>query len=95
MFETFTPIWSHVKENEKKMAKIQNWKFHNKNFTIRISQKKKKNRKKSKIRNFENNKIISGDMVDRYLFPKFAVSSFSGILKNDVYGRLTLGRQWT
>ncbi len=33
-FETFTPIWSHVRENEKKLAKIQNLKFHNslKNF---------------------------------------------------------------
>ncbi len=28
-FETFTPIWSHVNKNEKKLAKIQNLKFHN------------------------------------------------------------------
>ncbi len=28
-FETFNPIWSHVNENEKKLAKIQNLKFHN------------------------------------------------------------------
>ncbi len=28
-FETFTPLWSHVNENEKKLAKIQNLKFHN------------------------------------------------------------------
>ena len=28
-FETFTSIWSHVSENEKKMATIQNLKFHN------------------------------------------------------------------
>ncbi len=28
-FEAFTPIWSHVNENEKKLPKIQNLKFHN------------------------------------------------------------------
>ncbi len=28
-------------------------------------------------------------MVDRYLFPKFGVNAFSGILENDVYGRRT------
>ncbi len=29
----------------------------------------------------------SGDMVDRYLSPKFGINSFSGIRENDVYGR--------
>ncbi len=28
-FETFSPIWSRVNENEKKNCKIQNLKFHN------------------------------------------------------------------
>ena len=27
-FETFIPMWSNVNENEKKLAKIQNLKFH-------------------------------------------------------------------
>ncbi len=28
-FETFTSTWSHVSENEKYLAKIQNLKVHN------------------------------------------------------------------
>ncbi len=28
-FENFTPICSHVNENEEKLSKIQNLKFHN------------------------------------------------------------------
>ncbi len=28
-FETLTPIWSHVSENEKYFAKIQKFKFQN------------------------------------------------------------------
>ncbi len=28
-------------------------------------------------------------MVDRYLFPKFGINSFSGVRENDVYGRTT------
>ncbi len=29
LFETFTLMWSHVKENEKKLANIKKLKFHN------------------------------------------------------------------
>ena len=32
-------------------------------------------------------------MVDRYLFPKLSVNSFTGIRENDGYGRRTDGRQ--
>ena len=49
-------------------------------------------RKKSKIKNFENTKLF-GDMVDRYLSPKFSVNSLSGIRENDVYRRRTDGRR--
>ncbi len=31
----------------------------------------------------------AGDMVDRYLSPKFGINLFSGIRENDVYGRWT------
>ena len=34
----------------------------------------------------------SGDMVDRYLYPKFGINSFGGIRENDVYGRTTEAR---
>ena len=34
-------------------------------------------------------------MVDRYLFPKFGINSFSGIRENDVYGWRTDGRATT
>ncbi len=61
--------------------------------------KTKKNREKSKIKTFEKQtnkkkkkpkkKKWSGDMVDRYLSPKFGINSFSGIRENDVYGRRT------
>ncbi len=70
-FEIFSPIWSHVKENEKKI------------------------RKKSKIKNFEKQKKWSGDMVDRYLSPKFGINSFSGFRENDVDGRTDDGRTTT
>ncbi len=49
--------------------------------------------KKNINKNFE--KKWSGDMVDRYMSPKFGVDSFSGIRENDVYGRTTDGRRRT
>ncbi len=59
-FEIFSPIWSHVNENEKKSLK-------NKIF--------KKLKKK-----------CSGDMMDRYLSPKFGVNPLDGFRESDVYG---------
>ncbi len=108
-FETFTPIWSHVSENEKKIAKIQNLKFYiSLNnfgrdppqgyawFFGPMEQNVNKNEKKKvKIKNVkfwkQTNKTWSGDMVDRYLSPKFGVNPLDSFWEN-VYGRTTDGR---
>ena len=60
-----------------------------------INENKKKKIVKIK-KNKKTKKTFSGDMVDRYISPKFAINSFSGIRENDVYGRPTTtddGRQ--
>ena len=49
--------------------------------------KTKKIRKKSKNLNFEKQKKLSGDMVDRYMSVKFDVNPLDGFRQNDVYGR--------
>ena len=54
---------------------------------------KKKNRKNSKMQNFEKLKTKwSGDMVKRYLSTKFDINLLDEFWQNGFYGRTTAGR---